>query len=184
MDVGNMTLEGFFLADYQRLRERVRELEDEVVRLSNDGYGCIDRHQACDAVKVSVARAYDIRNLTQHGMTLDQLREAHAMTDDDLYEWARKPHKNSSYGSTRPIDIEEHTYQYTLTFNETRGCHTYVTDGREGSRLVEIDLMEDEMSDNLCQWCRERYLVDLKIAALSELRDVIGRVIEDPERKG
>ena len=37
-----ITLESFFLADYVRLRDRVKELEDEVDRLSPNGYGCID----------------------------------------------------------------------------------------------------------------------------------------------
>lgn len=183
MDVSNMTLEGFFLTDYQRLRERVRELEAEVSRLDNGEYGCIDQHQTCDAVRVSVARTYDIRNLMQYGMTIDQLREAHAMTDDGLLEWASKTYKDSSYGILQPIIVERHTYQYTLTFNETRGCHTYVTDGQEDSRLVNIDLMEDEMADNLGHWCREGHLEDLKLAAVSELREVIGRVIDDAEKQ-
>lgn len=30
MDVSGMTLEGFFLADYVRMRERITELESEV----------------------------------------------------------------------------------------------------------------------------------------------------------
>ena len=182
MDVSNMTLEGFFLADYQSLRERAKELEAEVDKLSGDKYGCLDQHQTCDAVRMNVARAYDIKNMLDHGMTLDQLREAHAMTDDGLWEWARKPYKSSSYASKHPIGIERHTYQYTLTFNETRGCHTYVTDGTDGSYLHDIDLMEKNMADNLGQWCREQYREDLKLAAVSELREVIGRVIEDAEK--
>ena len=30
MDVSGMTLEGFFLADYERMRKRIAELESEV----------------------------------------------------------------------------------------------------------------------------------------------------------
>ena len=43
MDVSGMTLEGFFLSDYERMRERIAELEGEVKRLTPDGYGCIDQ---------------------------------------------------------------------------------------------------------------------------------------------
>lgn len=184
MDVSGMTLEGFFLADYERMRERITELEGEVKRLTPDGYGCIDQHQTCDAVKVEVASTYDIKNMANNGMGLEELRRAYEMTDDDLLVWASQPYRSSSYGSrTRPIDIDYHKYQYTLTFNETRGCHTYVTDGEGNSELIEIDHMEDFMEDNLNNWCREEHLEKLKKAALAVLRKNIEPVIKDLEKK-
>ena len=184
MDVSGMTLEGFFLADYERMRERITELEGEVKRLTPDGYGCIDQHQTCDAVKVEVASTYDIKNIANNGMGLDGLRKAHEMTDDDLMVWASQPYRSTSYGSrTWPISIDYHKYQYTLRFNETRGCHTYVTDGEGNSQLIEIDSMEDFMEDNLNNWCRVEYLDKLKLAALSELRGHLESAITDLERK-
>lgn len=184
MDVSGMTLEGFFLQDYERMRERIAELESEVKRLTPDGYGCIDRHQTCDAVKVDVASAYTLKEMARNGMELDQMQKAHGMVNDDLWAWATKRYRSSSYGSmTQPIEVSYHKYQYTLTFNETRGCNTYVTDGQGGKELVAIDLMEDDMVDNLNQWCRMEYLDKLKLAALSELRDNLKSAIMGLEKK-
>ena len=162
MDVSGMTLEGFFLADYERMRERIAELEGEVKRLTPDGYGCIDQHQTCDAVKVEVASTYTLKELVR----------------------ATKRYRSSSYGSmTQPIEVSYHKYQYTLTFNETRGCNTYVTDGNGNAELIEIDQMEEQMADNLSQWCRVEYFDKLKPAALSELRDHLESAIMDLEKK-
>ncbi len=184
MNVGAMTLEGFFLMDYERMRNRIAELEAEVARLSSDGYGCIDQHQTCDAVRVEVQSAYTIREFVRNGMSLDQLRKAHAMANDDLFEWATKSYRYSSYGSmTKPIELEYHKFQYTLLVNETRGSHVFVTDGKDRSELIEIDIMEDDMVDNLNAWCRAEHLEKLKLAALSELRDRLGSAISDIERK-
>ena len=82
-----------------------------------------------------------------------------------------------------PIEVSYHKYQYTLTFNETRGCNTYVTDGQGGRELVAIDLMEEDMVDNLNHWCRVEYLDKLKVAALWELRDHLESAITDLEKK-
>ena len=40
MDVSGMTLEGFFLADYERMRKRVQELEKMLGERVPDEYGC------------------------------------------------------------------------------------------------------------------------------------------------
>lgn len=183
MNVSGMTLEGFFLADYERMRTRIIELEDDVKRLTQDGYGCFDLHETCDAVKVEVASTYTIKNMANNGMGFDELHKAYEMTDDDLLAWASQSYRYSSYGSrTWPISIGYHKYQYTLKFNETRGCHTYVTDGESNSSLIEIDCMEKLMEDNLDQWCREEHLDELKAAALSVLRRNIASVIEEMEK--
>jgi len=184
MNTSGMTLEGFFLADYERMRTRISELENEVSRLTPDGYGCIDLHETCDAVKVRAASTYDIRNMANNGMGRDELHRAYGMDDDDLLAWASQPYRSSSYGSrTWPISIDYHKYQYTLRFNETRGCHTYVTDGEGNSELIEIDLMEKLMEDNLGNWCREKHLEKLKKAALAVLRKNIELVIEELEKE-
>ena len=179
-----LTLEGFFLMDYERMRNRVAELEDEVRRLTADGYGCIDQHQTCDAVKVEVASTYTLKEMVRNGMGLDQMRKAHEMVNDDLWAWAMKHYRSSSYGSmTQPIEVIHHKYQYTLTFNETRGCNIYVTDGSGGAELIEIDQMEEHIVDNLNKWCRVEYLEKLKLAALSELRSHLESAIMDLEKK-
>ena len=184
MNVSGMTLEGFFLADYERMRKQIAELESEVRRLTPYGYGCVDQHQTCDAVKVEVASTYTLKEMVRNGMGLDQMRKAHAMDNDDLWAWATKRYRASSYGSMcYPIEVSYHKYQYTLTFNETRGCNTYVTDGQGGRELVAIDLMEEDMVDNLNQWCRVEYLDKLKVAALWELRDHLESAIMDLEKK-
>lgn len=184
MDISGMTLEGFFLADYERVRNRIAELEKEVSRLTPDGYGCIDQHQTCGAVKVEVASNYILKEMVRNGMELDNFRAAVAMDNDELWAWATKRYRASSYGSMcYPIEVKYHKYQYTLTFNETRGCHTYVTDGVGNAELIEIDLMEEQMVDNLEQWCRAEHLDNLKLAALSELRRHLESAITELEKK-
>ena len=183
MEVSGMTLEGFFLADYERMRTRITELEDEVKRLTPDGYGCFDLHETCDAVKVTAAGYYDLKNMVNNGMELDEMRKAYAMDDDDLLAWASKPYRTSYYGSRMwPIEVSYHSYQYTLKFNETRGSHIYVTDGESGSDLIEIDYMEKLMEDNLDKWCREDHLENLKVVALSVLRSNIASLIKELEK--
>lgn len=136
------------------------------------------------AVKVEVVSAYRLKEMARNGMELDHMRKAYGMANDDLWAWATKHYRVSSYGSmTQPIEVSYHKYQYTLTFNETRGCNTYVTDGQGGKELVAIDLMEEQMVDNLSQWCRMEYLDKLKLAALSELRDHLKSAITDLEKK-
>lgn len=184
MEVNGMTLEGFFLADYERMRKRITELENEISRLTPDGYGCMDQHQTCDAVTVSVESVYRFKSNDYKDIDLAELRRAYGMTNDDLFVWATKEYRtNSYYSSMFPIKVTYHKFQYTLTINETRGCHTYVTDGKGGSELVEIDLMEDNMVDNLNKWCRVEYLDKLKLAALSELRDHLASAIIDLEKQ-
>ena len=184
MELSVMTLEGFFLADYERMRNRIAELEKEVSRLTPDGYGCTDQHETCDAVKVEVASKYTLKEMVRNGMELDKLRAAVVMDNEELWAWARKRYRATSYGSMcYPIEVTHHKYQYTLTFNETRGCHTYVTDGVGNAELIEIDLMEEQMVDNLNQWCRVEHLDNLKLAALSELRCNLESAIMDLEEK-
>jgi len=182
MNVVGMTLEGFFLSDYVSMRERVKKLENEVKRLTPSGYGCIDEHETCDAVKVVVQQAYDISSMVKQGMDVEQLKKTYVMSDEELRQWASCYYKTSSYGRSRPIEVLRHTYQYTLTFSETRWCHTYVTDGKDGSELVDIDSMEENMVDNLGYWCRAKYLDALMDSALSTLRDTIKRVIATYEQ--
>ena len=184
MEVNGMTLEGFFLADYERMRERIDELEKEVSRLTPSGYGCIDQHKTCDAVKVDVANIYTLKQMACYGMGLDQLREAYYMDNDDLWAWATRRYRSTSYGGMDcPIKVEHHRFQYTLNFVETRGSNTYVTDGTGDSELINIDLMEKDMVGNLDQWCRAEYLDELKLAALQELRKYLKSAIADLEEK-
>jgi hypothetical protein len=183
MDMNGMTLEGFFLADYERMRQRIKELEAEIERLTPDGYGCHDLHETCDAVKVMVASSYNLRNIATNGIGIDGLREAREMTDDDLQVWASQLYRYTPYGGVkRPIEVDYHNYQYTLEIKETRGRHVYVTDGESESNLVEIDELESQMVDNLDKWCREEHLDELKKAALSYLRNNLESAIAEMEK--
>ena len=188
MDVSNMTLEGFFLADYQRLREENEELKSIVTTLSNDtisrlaDFGVHDCKQTCEAVKVETCSSYNFYT-SQYGFKLEDLRKAYGLDNEGLLEWATKTYKGSSYYSTTPISVTRRKFQYTLRFVETRSDETFVTDGKSGSTLVAIDNMEENMVDNLGEWCRERYLGELEAAALVEVRRALKRAIETIEER-
>lgn len=58
VNMEKLTLEGFFLMDYERMRNRVQELESQLGECVPDGYGCFDLHNPFEAVKVSVDSPY------------------------------------------------------------------------------------------------------------------------------
>ena len=140
MNVTDMTLEGFFLADYQRLRDENEELKaklGEVVTVP-DEYGCFDLKRTFDAVKVDVESSYRLSD-PDYGYTSDMLEEALKMVGDKFWRWCTTKKSGKSYYSSWPISIEYHKFQYTLRFRETRCDITLVTDGQEGDTLYLID---------------------------------------------
>lgn len=172
MDVSGMTLEGFFLADYERMRKRVQELEKMLGERVPDEYGCFDMHKTFSAVKVSIDNAYYL-HYPEYGFTSGALENALNMTDDELWAWGCTERRNSSsrYSTYTAIRVEYHRFQYTLRFRETRIDHTLVTDGEDNSELFKINDWEGE--ECLGVWQDIDRLDYIKRQALEYLRGEI-----------
>jgi len=173
-----MTIEGFFLADYQRMRERIDELEAKVAEYEHNertsDFGCFDLRKSVDAVYVRTAPSYEYR---RDGMfTKDEAERLLDLGDDELFEWAKKTHHGKDrWNDLDPIEIRFHTYQYTLRFVESRSDKTFVTDGMEGSNLVEMSdeaALDAWVDSDLCQECVELALKDVR----DNLTDVLGEL--------
>lgn len=172
MDVTGMTLEGFFLADYERMRNRVQELEKQLGERVPDEYGCFDMHKTFDAVKVSVSNTYYL-HYPEYGFTSGALENALSMTDDELWAWGctERKNNNSWYSSYTAIMVEYHKFQYTLRFRETRTDQTLVTDGKEDSQLYRVKEWEGE--ECLEVWQDVNRMEYIKTQALEFLREQI-----------
>lgn len=176
MDESKMTLEGFFLADYTRMRERIKELESEVEDMKPTGYGCFDMHETVDAVRVTThTSAYDYKPEYRPDMTRENLEAASKMDDAELLAWAMDGHRDTRtyYGDFRPIEVEYHKFQYRLNFVESRTNKTFVTDGKAGSNLV-------EMADVAClsDWVQAGLLEECKQIAVEDIREAIENALE------
>lgn len=186
MDTSNMTLEGFFLADYERMRKRVQELERQLGERVPDEYGCFDMHKTFDGVKVSVDSAYYLR-YPEYGFTSDALENALTMTDDELWAWGCTERRSgkSWYNTYTAIRVEYHKFQYTLRFRETRIDHTLVTDGKENSELFRIKEWEGE--ECLDVWQDVSRMDYIKRQALEylrgEIRDSIPKLREKESKE-
>lgn len=185
MDVTKMTLEGFFLADYERLRAENDELKDKLRHMraldETAEYGITDLKHKTEMVKVRVVRDY---NLTaEYGFTSKGVREAAAMTDEELWDWGitRRRSRRYNYDHMAPIVFEQHTYQYTVRVVESRMDEVFATDGTEGSELLPLKDWEGE--ECLDVWRRAERLDEIKRAALEELRDALHKAGDRLEKQ-
>lgn len=138
------TIEGFFLADYMRQREEIEALRSKVHELEEgqevSGYGCFDVHRVAECVRVDAASSYEYRR--KGVLTAEEIEGVLALGDDEFLEWCMQEHRaagsTSVYDRLLPISVEEHTFQYTLRFVESRSDRTYVTDGVANGSLIEL----------------------------------------------
>jgi hypothetical protein len=171
VNLENLTLEGFFLMDYERMRNRVQELEAKLGERVPAEYGCFDQHKTFDAVKVSVNNSYYL-SYPEYGFTVGELENAITMTDDELWAWGCTKRKGTGYYSSyTAINVEYHKFQYTLRFRETRADQFLVTDGEDEAQLHKIiEFMGEKCLD--C-WQDVERLDYIKAQALEFLRDAI-----------
>ncbi len=177
------TIEGFFLHDYMRQREEIEALKSKVHELEEreavGGYGCFDTHQVAKCVKVVTAGSYDYKR--KGILTEDEIERVLALGDDEFLDWCTQDHRTDGstgfFDKLRPISVEEHTFQYTLRFVESRSDRTYVTDGTVNKVLVELP-----EGSEVDQWIDERHRdesVELAMdIARDNLRDALGRLRE------
>lgn len=176
------TLEQYFLQDYEntkaeneRLRERLRELEDH-----GHDFGVTDLHRKFQAVKGSTCSSWVIGNCLKKGsMTPDIVRMAMALDDEALFN----KYKNKSFNYCTIISYEEHEFQYTLYVRESRDEWTAVTDGTIGSSLKEIN--DRKLGEDLCEdeWYPIEEADAIKAFLAQGLRELMEEALEEYERE-
>lgn len=184
LDVGGMTMEGFFLADYQRLRQENEELRRQAEGVTPSEYGLFDLGRKTECVKVSVGSRSNY-GTDREGITSEALRKALEMSDDELWDWAMTPRrhlKTTWYSPFRPIQVERKTFEYTLRIRETRSDCTWVTDANPNDDESKMyPLKEWEGSDCLDVWQDANRFDYIKAQAIGKLRTVIELAIPDVE---
>ena len=174
------TIEGFFLDDYMRQRETIieqrRKIDEYERREAVSGYGCFDTHRVAKCVKVPVASSYDYRR--KGILTAEEIERVLALGDDEFLDWCMQDHRvagsTSFYDKLRPISVEEHTFQYTLRFVESRSDRTYVTDGVAGKTLLELP-----EGPEVDEWVDERYRDESVGLAMDIARDNLMDALEN-----
>jgi hypothetical protein len=194
LDVGGMTLEGFFLADYQRLRDENEELRRQVDGMTPSGYGVIDLGHATECVWAEVVSYHRLLTNKYDGITSESMSAALEMTDDELWEWATKKYKDQSSwcgGTIQPIAFKRHRFQYTLRVIETRSDSVFVTDARADEDEPRMYLLK-EWENEECLECwqdaeRSEYVKAQALKMLTDnIRDALPNVRkreEDEEKK-
>ena len=183
MDVSGMTLEGFFLADYERLRKENEELKTKLGAATPSGFGVFDLGHPTDAVKVSVNVVPS--SIESYDVTLDDLTEASKMNDGELWLWgnAEYKHKERWYSPYKPIRVEYHRFQYTLRIVETRYDRVFVTDGNDDDDCKIIRLKVWEGEECLGVWQDEGRFDHIKQEALTMLRYHLDMAIERMQKE-
>ena len=184
LDVGGMTLEGFFLADYQRLRDENEELRRRVDGIRPSEYGLFDLGKKTECVMVSV-NSRSGYSIDREGITSEALRKALEMGDDELWDWAMKPHrhlKNSWYSPFRPVEVERKTFEYTLRIRETRSDCTWVTDANPNNDESRMYPLKEWEGDECLEIWQDADRFDyIRAQAIEKLRTVLSYAIPDVE---
>ena len=184
-DVESMTLEGFFLADYQRMRQENDELRKKIEDHEREGksrYGVFDLGDGINMVKVEVKSSYYFAG--DYGLkdyTAEQVNEIRDKTSDELLEWA-ETFKISDW-SGRPIEITEKHYRYSVRIVDMDGSKRYAFDPRHGNPVVSLDDREPLMVDNLGRWMPSDMLDNLKKAAIAEVRENLLKAYDNKLQK-
>jgi len=177
-----LTLEQFFLADYNKLKEENEQLKEKIRKITDNNYGCFDMRKPCETVCIEVADLYRFRDEKYYGFTVDKIKEALELDDESLWDWGLRSHVSTSYYETIPIKVSRHTYYYTLNFVETKKNIVLLTDGEAGSELIPIyDWDFYNPADNLGKSLDICYEDDLKNIAIQILRGRLKKALEEKE---
>ena len=184
MDVSSMTLEGFFLQDYTRLREENEILRKQIADAKKENssrYGVFDLCEPVDLVKVSVQSDYVFTG--DYGLEKYSADEVQAILDQPAEDFKRWATTFNLYYNNRPIEIERKRYAFSVRVVDMDGERVFAFDPRKSERLVEFGRYEDDMADNLDSFMPADMEDKLVSAAIQEARDYLGKAIEKKRAK-
>lgn len=181
MDTVSMTIEGFFLAEYERMRKENEELRAKVASLTNGVYGMTDLGHPTECVKIDVL-GYNNYSSDYEGITNEKLRDVLKMDDDELWKWANGKYCNTKtnwYSPLQPVKVDVHEFQYTLKMMESRAEAVFVTDARPNDEESKLYLLKEwEGEECLDVWQEMTRFEYVKEQAIDKLRWVIDRAID------
>lgn len=181
-----MTIEGFFLADYARVKERNEELERQMREderrfdESMPESGFVDLREPVDMVMVegdsSNYNLFRSNDAPFKDAEASELREIAAMDDERLSNVLAK--KSTWKGKT--LKVERKRFPFTVEFRSYKGARRYAydPDGDE-TQLVEIR----DSPETGC-WIAEGYEAEALGAYLASFRDVLKSRIAELEGGG
>lgn len=180
-----LTIEGFFLADYAKVKARNEELENEIrearakyeAQLPDTGF--VDLRTPINLVKVSTERGkyslFESSDAPMKDLTKGQLRSLIDMDDDALLEKMRKT--GTGYCG-HVIDINEKKFPFTVRFSSYKGSRVYAYDpDKNRTDLIEFS---DSEADTEC-WVVSDFKHECIRHALEKVRETLQERIEKLE---
>lgn len=180
----NMTIESFFLADYQRLKKENDELkatiqEHELEKIaSTSDCGFTDLGKKIEAVWCECSDSYSAfgSNATWENLDTEELSNLIKKDDDALLEEAKEARLR---WSGVVYEEKKRTFPFTVAFATYKGRKRYAYDPDYGrTNLVEID-----EESGTCRWVNARLEEDCRREAAAEIRDMLLDRIEELKKK-
>lgn len=178
----HMTIESFFLADYERLRNENKNLKAKLEiaegRLAKDG-GFSDLGKKVDVVNYHVNSSYSVFSSSGklHHLTVEELKEIAEKSNDDLWKWAAKTDIGSYYGKV--ATSEARVFPFSVSFTSYKGTFEYAYDPDKSRQ--ELVAVEDEPC--LDCWVQANLDDGCKVLAIAEVRDIIEERIAKLEKE-
>lgn len=173
--MGENTLEGWFLRDYERLKDENERLKEQVAAYESqfDGYGINDLHRTTRAVMGEVTSTWVLReNLLDNAKyTVEQVEGFIAEDDASLFAMF----DGVKYSYYTVAQIKETEFQYTLRIRETRTDWVGVTDGVEDHDIIRLGDPDEGVCLGLWfpESCRDAMVGVVADALRDRLRDAI-----------
>lgn len=184
------TIEQLFVAQFERLQKENDELRAKVDEMSPKGLitrnqrgggeiGVEDTGKSVRLVKVDVCSGWRVTgNHALKAKGLDYINEKLALPDPQFEAWAKSFHYDGSCYDECLITVSEKVFPFCVTVTEVDTTYTCALDPHGGVPLVDLDIVEDDMADNLGEWCQMGYQDDLLDVAIAQLRKEMGELVE------
>lgn len=177
-NTAHTTIEGFFLADYERIRQENKDLRRTIDELDKqeEKYGFTDLHKKTEAIRLNIAPSYYLYKGKSPWKTAEALASLLDLDDEALFAQGTRT-KVGEYSVDYAAEIQERKFLYTIEFTDLRKTRTYV--GDEPERLY-ILLGDDPDTGG---WFPKEIYDDLKSLAVEMFRENIEEAIRRLEQE-
>lgn len=176
----NMTIESFFLADYQRLKKENDELkeqikEHELEKITNTSdCGFTDLGRKTEAIMCNVATSYSSfdKETTWGKLDVEQLENLAGKEDEALLEKAKTACQR--WGG-KVYEEEKRTFPFTVEFATYKGRNRYAYD--PDKKRTELVIVSEEADTN--SYVNARLEAECRAIAAEEIREMIRDRIDE-----
>lgn len=170
----NMTIESFFLADYQRLKNENDELKAQIQEYelektaSTSDCGFTDLGKKTEAIICDVASSYSSfgNDSTWGKLDVEQLANLAEMEDEALLEKAKTA--NQRWGG-KVYEEEKRTFPFTVEFATYKGRNRYAYD--PDKHRTDLVIVEEEADTN--SYVNASLEAECRAIAAEEIREMI-----------